>query len=135
MVPLHGLQRMKMENYPIWVKVAEEEGKGKMDLATYTVKVVPHSGENKFRVKQIDFSGQPRYSDPIKYRAVLPEVTFGPAKVDKELQFTSETMFEIYDSYGNIVKKGFSAKVDVSNLKKGTYFLNYDNKMDKFIKK
>lgn len=49
--------------------------------------------------------------------------------------FTSETLFEVYDSYGNIVKKGFGEKVDVSNLKKGIYYLNYDNKTDTFVKK
>jgi hypothetical protein len=44
-------------------------------------------------------------------------------------------MYEIYDYYGNIVKKGFGAKIDVSGLKSGEYFLNYDNKMDTFKKK
>lgn len=52
-------------------------------------------------------------------------------KVDKAV----ETMYEIYDQYGNIVKKGFGNKVDVSNLPKGGYFLNYDNKMGEFVKK
>ncbi len=46
-----------------------------------------------------------------------------------------ETMYEIYDQYGNIVKKGYGSKIDVSNLPKGGYFLNYDNKMGEFIKK
>jgi len=56
-------------------------------------------------------------------------------KVKDDIDFTSETMFEIYDSYGNIVKKGFASKVDASNLSKGIYYLNYDNKTDKFVKK
>ena len=46
-----------------------------------------------------------------------------------------ETMYEIYDQYGNIVKRGFASTIDVSNLVKGGYFLNYDNKMGEFIKK
>jgi hypothetical protein len=44
-------------------------------------------------------------------------------------------MYEIYDQYGNIVKKGNGAKVDVSNLPKGNYFINYDSKMGEFTKK
>jgi hypothetical protein len=44
-------------------------------------------------------------------------------------------MYEIYDSYGNIVKKGTTKRVEVGNLQKGIYYLNYDNKSDKFIKK
>jgi len=119
-----------------WVKVGEVEGKGKPAAASYTVKVIPHSGENKFRVKQVDFSPQPRYSDPVKFRAVIPEVTFGPLKADKEIQFSDETMFEIFDMFGDIVKKGFGKAVEIGALKKGAYYINYDNKTgETFIKK
>lgn len=119
-----------------WVKVGEVEGKGKADVTNYTYKVSPHSGENKFRIKQIDYTGNPKYSEAVKFRSMSPEVSFAPAKVDKEIMFTGETMFEIFDMYGNIVKKGFSAKVDVSGLPKGAYYINYDNKTgEKFIKK
>ena len=44
-------------------------------------------------------------------------------------------MYEIYDQYGNVVKKGFGSSIDVSNLPKGGYFLNYDKNMAEFIKK
>ncbi len=118
-----------------WVKVGEVQGKGTEGSANYTLKVTPHSGENKFRVKQVDFSGNPRYSEPVKYRSMDPEITFAPLKVADVLSFSAETMFEVYDSYGNIVKKGFANKIDVANLQKGIYYLNFDNKTDKFIKK
>lgn len=118
-----------------WVKVGEVEGKGKPEVTSYSIKIQPHSGENKFRVKQVDFKG-PNYSEAIKYRAVLPEVTFAPLKVDKEIQFSDNTMYEIFDLYGNIVKKGSGTKVDLGSLKKGAYYINYDNKTgDKFVKK
>lgn len=119
-----------------WVKVGEVEGKGKADVTNYSIKVAPHSGENKFRVKQVDYTGRPKYSEEVKLRSMSPEVSFAPTKVDKEILFTGETMYEIFDMYGNIVKKGFGTKVDVSNLPKGAYYINYDNKTgDKFIKK
>ena len=87
-------------------------------------------------MKQIDFSGQPKYSDAVKFRSMAPEISFSPMKADKEIMFTAETMYEIFDMYGNIVKKGFGSKVDVGNLKKGAYYINYDNKTgDKFVKK
>ncbi|HRG38224.1 MAG TPA: T9SS type A sorting domain-containing protein, partial [Bacteroidia bacterium] len=61
-------------------------------------------------------------------------------RVTKEINFTSnnapvETMYEIYDQFGNIVKRGFGKTIDVSNLTKGAYYLNFDNKMGEFIKK
>ena len=118
-----------------WIKVGEVEGTGTAELSDYTFKCTPHSGENQFRVKQIDYTGKPRYSKPAKYRSTIGEVTFNPIKAKNDLFFSEETMFEIYDSYGNIVKKGFSESVDVSNLAKGIYYLNYDNRTDKFVKK
>lgn len=118
-----------------WVKVGEEEGKGSKSTNTYTFKITPHSGENKFRVKQVDYSRRPRYSSSVKFRSKKPPVTFAPVKVKDNIMFSDETMYEIYDAYGNIVKKGFGAKVDVTNLKKGTYYINYDKEMGKFLKK
>lgn len=118
-----------------WIKVTDVQGKGQEAPTDYTAKVVPHSGENKFRVKQVDFSGSPRYSEPVKFRSMSKEITFSPVKPDKEVTFSDDTMFEVWDQYGNIVKKGSGAKIDVTNLQKGIYYLNFDNKTDKFVKK
>jgi hypothetical protein len=118
-----------------WVNVGEMDGKGTPGQNDYSFKIVAHSGENQFRVKQVDYTGKPRYSQAAKYRSTLTEISFSPIKVSKDIIFTGETMFEIYDSYGNIVKKGFAEKIDAANLPKGIYYINYDNKMDQFVKK
>lgn len=123
-----------------WVKVGETEGVGTPSTNPYSFKIVLHSGKNQVRVRQTDYSGQPRLSKPVECVSDVPEISFGPVKASKDVSFVSndkpiETMYEIYDQYGNIVKKGFGSKVDVSNLPKGGYFLNYDNKMGEFVKK
>ncbi len=123
-----------------WVKVGEVEGNGTPDLNNYSFLVAPHSGKNQYRVKQVDYTGQPKLSKTVDYNSTSPEITFSPAKVSKEIGFfagsaPTETMFEIYDQFGNIVKRGFSSTVDAANLPKGAYYLNYDNKMGEFIKK
>jgi len=118
-----------------WIKVGEVDGVGSSTENTYSFKVTPHSGENKFRVKQVDYSGKPRYSQTSRFVSTTGEVTFSPIKAKVDVNFTGETLFEIFDSYGNIVKKGFGEKADVSNLKKGIYYLNYDNKTETFVKK
>jgi len=118
-----------------WIKVGEVDGVGTEVENKYEFKITPHSGENKFRVKQVDYSGKPRYSQASRYVATVGEITFSPIKAKDFLNFTGETLFEVYDSYGNIVKKGFGEKVDVTNLKKGIYYFNYDNKTDTFVKK
>lgn len=125
-----------------WVKVGEVEGLGTPSSNDYSFKIAPHSGKNQLRVRQTDYSGQPRPSKSVDFISEAPEAEYGPAKTSKEINFTAkgkgsalETMYEIYDQYGNIVKKGFGSKIDVSNLPKGAYFLNYDNKMGEFVKK
>ncbi|MBU0763607.1 MAG: hypothetical protein KJ607_02105 [Bacteroidetes bacterium] len=118
-----------------WIRVGEVEGKGTTGPNDYTVKIVPHSGENKFRVKQVDYTKKPRYSDEVVYRSILPEVTLESKKASDELIFSSETMYEIWDNYGNILLKGVGDKVDISKLNKGKYWVMFDNIMDQFTKK
>lgn len=118
-----------------WVKVGEAEGVGTAQENSYEFKITAHSGENQFRVKQVDYSGKPRYSKSARYISTVQEVTFSPIKAKDVVNFSSETLFEVYDSYGNIAKKGFGDKIEVTNLKKGIYYLNYDNKTETFVKK
>jgi hypothetical protein len=119
-----------------WVKAGEIEGKGVGDNNDYVFKIPTlHSGENQIRIKQIDYTTQPRISKPVKYVSTQPEVSYNPVKVTKDITFSVETLYEIYDQYGNIVKKGFGKTVDCGNLSKGVYYLNYDNKTAEFIKK
>lgn len=118
-----------------WIKVDEIEGKGNAGTNTYQVKVYPHSGNNKFRVKQVDYTKKPRYSKEVVYKSLQPPVTILNKKFENEIVFSAETMYEIYDYYGNRILKGIGSKVDISGLKKGDYFINYDNTMDQFKKK
>jgi hypothetical protein len=123
-----------------WVKVGEQEGNGTPEVNNYSFKIVPHSGKNQYRVKQVDYTGQPKLSKTVDYMSTTAEITFAPAKVSKEITFNAgnnpaQTMYEIFDQFGNIVKRGYASSVDASNLPKGAYYLNYDNKMAEFIKK
>jgi hypothetical protein len=119
-----------------WVKAGELEGKGIGDNNDYVFKIPTlHSGENQIRIKQVDYSSLPRISKPVKFVSTLPEITYNPVKVTKNISFSSETLYEVYDQYGNVVKKGFGKDLDCENLTKGVYYLNYDNKTAEFIKK
>jgi hypothetical protein len=124
-----------------WVKVGEVDGIGTAGSNAYSFKVVTHSGENQFRVKQIDYSGQARTSPVAKCTSDKAPIKFYPVKAKTVINFVSgdpekpaETLWEIYDQYGNIVKKGFGSSIDVTGLAKGGYFLNYDNTTAEFFK-
>lgn len=123
-----------------WIVVGELNGKGTSDLNEYSFKITPHSGINKIRVIQVDYSGKKRVSEAISFtNTTIKEPNFFPKKVKDVIKFsaqgiTIETRYEIFDAYGNIVKKGIAKEVDCSNLRKGAYYINYDNKSEKFIK-
>jgi hypothetical protein len=119
-----------------WVYVGEVDGTGRTGKTnSYTFRITAHSGENKFRLKQVDYTGVPRYSPTASFTSSDPVVTFSPAKVEKDITFSAETMYEVYDIHGNIVKKGYSNTINAGNLKQGLYYLNYDNSTAEFMKK
>ena len=120
-----------------WVKVGEVMGVGRPGEHTYSFKVTPHSGENTFRVKQVDMTKRSRFSESLKYTdPSVTAVTWGPVKPKDVITFSTNTLYEIYDQYGNIVKRGYANSVDVTALKKDLYYLNYDSKMgETFIKR
>lgn len=122
-----------------WVAVGEVQGKGSGGENSYQFDVTPHSGENTVRVVQIDHSGTKRPSKEVKFVSPTGAVVKTPIKVKNEIKFLTsgnpvETRYEIYDAYGNIVKKGVGSKVNCANLLRGVYYINFDNVNEKFIK-
>jgi hypothetical protein len=122
-----------------WVAVGEVEGKGSGGDNSYQFDVTPHSGENTIRVVQTDHSGTKRPSTEVKFTSSSPTVTKTPIKVKDVIKFFAngaavETRYEIYDAYGNIVKKGVGSEVNCANLLRGVYYINFDNVNEKFIK-
>jgi hypothetical protein len=118
-----------------WIRVGEVKGTGKQRKSSYEAPIRPHTGENKFRIKQVDYQNIPRYSEELKSISTNAEVTFSPDRVDDVITFSAPTMYEIYDAYGGIVFKGYGDTIKVAGLEKGKYYINYDNKMERFTKK
>ena len=118
-----------------WNKVGEIPGKGGPEQNAYSLKVSLNSGENKFRIQQTDFKGPHYIGKDIVYKSKIQPIGFYPIKATKDLNFSGETMYEIYDQFGKLVKKGAGLKVDVSSLPQGPYYLNFDNKTENFIRK
>lgn len=121
-----------------WVVIGEVDGNGASGTNHYTFNVSPHSGENKIRVSQTDNTGKKRISKEVVFSCEsCPEPTM--EKSDDGIVFQNEgkpvtTKYEIYDAYGNIIKKGMSSEVICAKLKAGIYHVNYDNKYEKYIK-
>jgi hypothetical protein len=113
-----------------WVKIGEVDGNGKVDENNYKFSVASHihSGENKFRAKQIDYTGRPRPTKSTTFndKAQIVITLINP-KVKKTLDFSDNTLYEIFDTFGNLVKKGYGKIINIENLPKGLYYVNFDN--------
>jgi peroxiredoxin len=62
-------------------------------------------------------------------------ITFYPQNVDKHINLSKESEFEIINTAGQIVMSGTKAQIDASTLKPGLYYLNIDGNTNKFLKK
>lgn len=119
-----------------WVRVGEVQGIGSSGSHTYKFELSPYSGENKVRVKQVDYTKNPRYSKEVVYQPNLGKVTFSPTNPTEEILFSKPTQYEIFDRYGQKIKTGFGSTVDVAALEKGQeYYLNYDSSFGETFKK
>jgi hypothetical protein len=118
-----------------WVKCAEISTSDTVRKNSYSYEFTPHFGLNQFRIIRNDANGNPIYSKVLKYASKTAEITLESAKVSDKLVFSAETQYEIFDLKGNFISEGFGKEVDVSDLEKGKYWLNFDDKSVNFVKK
>ncbi len=121
-----------------WVKIGEVDGNGQIDENNYKFSVASHihSGGNKFRAKQVDYTGRPRPTKATSYEDKDQNVvSLINAKIKKTLDFSENTLYEIFDTYGNLVKKGYGKIINVENLPKGLYYVNFDNTTGEVVSK
>lgn len=122
-----------------WITAGTVGGSGLPGTHIYRLNMTPHSGVNKIRVIQIDYSGMKRVSQEYTFDGGVASVEKSEEKVKDAIHFKAngtevETQYEIYDTYGNRVMKGRNSTVPCSTLKKGIYYINFDNKTEKFLK-
>lgn len=117
-----------------WLSLQDMKAKGDANNS-YRVSSFHNSGLNKYRIKYHDETGEVFYSKVVEFTSKLPEAKFAPLRVSKNLTFTRALHYEILDAYGNVVKKGEGTEVDCTELVSGVYYVNYDNKSEKFLKK
>jgi len=118
-----------------WVKVSKLTGTGTDGYNNYNTAISHYSGVNKYRIKQRSLGNTHRYSKVLEYKSNKPPITYYPKRVNNEIYLSESTSFEIFDSFGAIVKKGIDEKVDVRDLEEGVYYLNIDNRTEKFLKR
>lgn len=101
----------------------------------YEAPAAHNSGVNKYRIKYLEISGKSTYSPEMVYHSEEEQVSFYPKSVTQLITFSKVVKYEILDVYYNVVMRGNGASADCTGLKLGTYYLVFDNRTEKFLKK
>ena len=119
------------------MEVGRIPGEGGPGNKNYAQKVNPYNGENKYRVYQVDHLNRKFYSEDMVFTIEKEPVTVKTpiTSVKKEIVFSSITYYVVINDFGEELISGTGDIVDVSNLKKGEYFLNFENEFVVFKKK
>jgi hypothetical protein len=123
----HKFFVVKQLRWNKWITVASV--KFKTDQKQYNETVKFHSGTNTFRV-----CNGSDCSEAVLFEAVNNIEPFLTGKVNDTLFLENEVNYKIFDSYGSMLLEGHGSMVDVSNLKKGLYYLNSGDKHTEFSK-
>lgn len=106
-----------------WLKIGEVYALGAPSINSYSFKTVPHHGLNKVRVWLLN---ENYVCDSTSFTSEVPVVTYEIK--NKIVKFNAETLYELVDSKGTSVKRGYSKELFCNDLA-GTYMLYYDNKI------
>lgn len=111
-----------------WIKIGEMRSRGTYTKSDYEF-VVPEvsNGENIFRIVQFTSSENKLTSKELKFDAEVPPVDYIGNCKNGSFYFSRPTLYQIFDTYGNLVRKGFSDCPKLCGLEKGLYYINYAN--------
>jgi len=118
-----------------WIVAGEVQPKDSVSLNYYFFEPKFNTKQNIFRIRHIDKSGNEKTSKDCKYFVKDEELYLLSNRVSDWLYFSSETMYEVYDEKGNFILDGYGKEVNFSDIGKGKYWVNYDNRTEAITKK
>ncbi|MCQ2279344.1 MAG: T9SS type A sorting domain-containing protein [Bacteroidales bacterium] len=118
--------RLEQMLYGKWI-VVKKLGRPD-DMIAENFLPVQISGMNMFRIVQTDEAGNELTSPVIKLKSPNKKVLLLSDKVKEYIEFTAVTHYELYDANGVFLKRGTAQKINVADLNKGTYWVNFDGK-------
>ena len=124
--------RLEQFLYGKWIIVKDLGSPSDMIADTYLPVLL--TGMNLFRIKQVDASNKELFSPVVKLKSPNRKVYLVADKVKDFIEFTAVTHYELYDANGFFIKRGTAQKVNISDLKKGNFWINFDGK-EAFITK
>lgn len=118
-----------------WVNIGEVLGNGTNVKNIYRFQTQLTSGLNKFRVVQKSYEGDLRKSFICDFNSNVEAVNYRYDRKSKAIYFTTDTSYELYNIFGQAVKRGRGTSIDCTALTRGEYWVSFDNQTEKFNKK
>lgn len=130
---IYFLEQFSNNNWVIIKEIKAKPNTGKMN---YELPAMHHSGSNQYKVKYQERGSNAFYTNVSEYVSDRAPVTFYPKRVTDKINFSAEVEYEILDAYGVTVRRGKGVEVLCNDLQAGgVYYINFDNKTEKFLKK
>jgi hypothetical protein len=114
-------------------KTVYAQGTGKSGV--YSVSPTHNSGMNRYRIKSQDKEGKIFYTREVSFNSTQETVTFYPKSVTDKITLSREVPYEVLNASGKVIKKGNGKEIKLKEIKTGVYYLNIDNRTEKFFKK
>ncbi len=114
-------------------KTVYAQGTGKSGV--YSISPTHHSGINHYRIKSQDKEGKIFYTREVTFDSAQETVTFYPKSVTDKITLSREVPYEVLNASGKVIKKGNGKEIPLKEVKTGVYYLNIDNRTEKFFKK
>jgi len=118
-----------------WLAIKKFEAKN-TGAGIYSLPVTHSAGINKYRIKaQNEDDHHMFYSKVAEFDPNATPITFFPKSVTSKITLSRPAGYEVVDAKGNVLKKGTGTEISLAELKTGVYYLNIENRKEKFFKK
>lgn len=115
-----------------FIDTLADRGSGKQNI--YTIPAPHQKGENSYRVSYRDEDNNINYTVEMAFTK-SDKITFYPEIATTTLTLSDTATYIITDFFGKEVKKGEGIEIFVNDLKPGEYYLNIQNRKERFVKK
>lgn len=132
---LSGKFLVEQKIHEKWVIMQVENSAGSQEYNQYEIPAYHQNGLNQYRIRYMPEQGNTYYSGELEFYSDEIPVTFDPAESGELITLSREADYEILDASGNLITSGAGKEIDINALAAGLYYLNIENKTERFYKK
>jgi hypothetical protein len=118
-----------------WTSFPGLQGKGTPYINQYEYTVTHEEGINVYRIAYVNRNGMYFYSEEISFETPLEPISIFFTSLPRIIKLSREAEYEIVDNSGNKIKTGKDKVIELAGIKPGIYYLNVEERSERFIKK